>query len=171
MKTDFAKLDRAFNPNTIAVVGDSKRNNFHWLRNESTFQGKLYSVQVNPESIKGIEELGVENYTSLLDIPELVDLAIVNVPREVAPQILEDCIHKEVGAAHFFTSGFAETGTEEGMRLERLLTERAEQANFHIVGPNCRGIFNPKIGLKQIGEQYSGFAGPVGIICKAVALL
>jgi len=167
LKADFAKLDRAFNPRIIAVVGDSKKNNFHWLRNESTFKGKLYSVQVNPESIEGIKELGVENYTSLLDIPEPVDLVIVNVPREMVPQILEDCIRKEVGAAHFFASGFAETGTDEGIRLERLLTESAEQANFHIVGPNCRGIFNPKIGLKQIGEQYSGFAGQVGVIMQS----
>ena len=167
MKTDFSKLDRAFKPRCVAVVGDSKKGNFHWLRNQSAFKGKLYSVQVTPESIEGIKALGVENYTSLLDIPEPVDLAIVTVPRAVAPQILEDCIRKEVAAAHFFTSGFAETGTEEGIRLERLLTERAEQANFHLVGPNCRGIFNPRIGLKQIGEQYSGFAGAVGIISQS----
>jgi len=152
------------------VVGDSKRGDFHWLRNENTFKGKLYSVQVNPESIEGIKALGVENYTSLLDIPEPVDLVIVNVPRAVAPKILEDCIRKEAAAAHFFTSGFAETDTEEGIRLERLLTSMSEQANFHLVGPNCRGIFNPKIGLKQIGEQYSGFAGPVGIISQSGGL-
>ena len=167
MKADFSKLDRAFNPKTVAVVGDSIKSNFPWLHNESTFQGKLYSVQVNPESIEGIKALGVENYTNLLDIPEPVDYVIINVPRALAPQILDDCIRKEAGAAHFFTSGFAETTTEEGIRLERILTEKAEQANFHVVGPNCRGIFNPAIGLRQIGEQYSGFAGPVGIISQS----
>ena len=167
MEVDFSKLDRAFNPKSVAVVGDSKKGNFHWLRNESTFKGKLYSVQVNPESIEGIKELGVENYPSLLDIPGPVDYVIINTPRAIAPQILDDCIRKDVAAAHFFTAGFAETGTEEGIRLERLLTEKAEQANFHIVGPNCRGIFNPAIGLRQIGEQYSGFAGPVGIISQS----
>jgi acyl-CoA synthetase (NDP forming) len=167
LKVDFAKLDRAFNPRCIAVVGDSKKGNFHWLRNESDFQGKLYSIQVNPESIEGIKELGVENYTSLLDIPEPVDFVIVNVPREIAPQILEDCIKKKVAAAHFFSSGFAETDTEEGISLERQLTQRAEETGFHIVGPNCRGIYNPRIGLKQIAEQYSGFSGPVGLIMQS----
>jgi len=170
LKVDFAKLDRAFNPRCVAVVGDSKKGNFHWLHNQSSFEGKLYSVQVNPESIEGIKALGVENYTSLLDIPEPVDLVIVNLPRELAPRILEDCIRKEAGAAHFFSSGFAETDTEEGIRLEHVMTEMAEKANFHLVGPNCRGIFNPKIGLKQIGEQYSGFAGPVGIVSQSGGL-
>ncbi len=138
-----------------------------WLRGQSTFKGKLYSVQVNPETIKDIEALGVENYTSLLDIPEPVDLAIVAVPRRVALGVLEDCIGKKVAAAHFFTSGFAETDTEEGIKLERLLTERAEQTNFHLIGPNCMGIFNPKAGIRQIGDQYTGFAGPVGFISQS----
>ena len=138
-----------------------------WLRGQSTFEGKLCSVQIAPEEIEGIKALGVENYTSLLDIPEPVDLAIVAVPRAVAPRVLEDCIGKGVAAAHFFTSGFAETDTEEGIRLERLLTERAEQTNFHLIGPNCMGIFNPKVGIRQIGDQYTGFAGPVGFISQS----
>ena len=138
-----------------------------WLRGQSTFEGKLYSVQIAPEEIEGIKALGVENYTSLLDIPEPVDLVIVAVPRAVAPRVLEDCIGKGVAAAHFFTSGFAETDTEEGIRLERLLTERAEQTNFHLIGPNCMGIFNPQVGIRQIGDQYTGFAGPVGFISQS----
>ena len=141
MKVDFKKLDRAFNPRCVVVVGDSKKGNFHWLNNESTFTGKLYSVQVNPESIEGIKALGVENYTSILDIPEPVDLAIINLPREMAPRILDDCIQKQVAAVHFFSAGFSETNTEEGIRLEQSIKEKAEQADFHIIGPNCRGIF------------------------------
>ncbi|MBI2980315.1 MAG: CoA-binding protein [Chloroflexi bacterium] len=113
----------------MAVVGDNYRSDFRWLRAQSSFKGKLYSVQVVPEETKGIEALGVKNYASLRDIPEPVDLVIVSVPRAVAPAILEDCIAKDAAAAFFFTSGFAETDTEEGIRLERRLKERAEQAN------------------------------------------
>ena len=167
MKVDLNKLDRAFNPRCVAVVGDSGRNNFRWLQAQSSFKGKLYSIQVNPESIKGIKALGIENYTSLLDIPDPVDLAIVSVPRKVATKVLEDCIDKKVVAAHFFTSGFAETDTEEGVRLERQLTQRAEQSNFHLIGPNCMGIFNPKVGIKQTVEQYAGFCGPIGFISQS----
>ena len=87
MKADFNKLDRAFNPKCLVVIGDSSRNEFQWLRAQSTFQGKLYSVQVNPDSIEGIQALGITNYTSILDIPEPVDLAIISVPRSVVPQV------------------------------------------------------------------------------------
>lgn len=167
MKTDFTRLERALNPRCVVVVGDSKRNNFGWLRAQSTFKGKLYSVQVNPGTIEDIKALGVENYTSLLDIPEAIDLVILAVPRAAVLGVLEECIRKEVAAVHLFTAGFAETDTEEGIRLEHLLTEKAEQANLHVIGPNCFGIFNPELGLRQSEEQYTGVSGQVGFISQS----
>ncbi len=167
MKVDFAKLDRAFNPRCVVVVGDKKDSEFRWLQSQSNYKGKLYSVQISPTDIDGIETLGVKNYTSLLDIPEPIDLVIVAVPRAAAPKILADCIRKDVAAAHFFTSGFAETDTEEGIRLERLLTKMAEEANFHLIGPNCMGIFNPRIGICQGQGQYTSSTGRVGLISQS----
>jgi len=167
MKVDFKKLERAFNPRCIAVVGDKKETDYMWLRSQGTFKGKLYSVQVDSNELEGIKALGVENYKSLLDIPEPVDLVIVAVPRSVTPRILEDCIKKDVAAAHLFTSGFGETDREEGIRLERTLTDLAEQAHFHLIGPNCMGIYNPSVGLRQMMRQATDFTGSVGFISQS----
>ncbi len=167
MKTDFAKLERAFNPKCVVVVGDKGESNYMWLRGQSEFKGKLYSVQVDPKEIEGIDALGVQNFTSLMEIPEPVDLVIVAVPRPVAPRILEDCIRKDVAAAHFFTSGFAETDTEDGIRLQAALTERAEETNFHLIGPNCMGIYSPAFGIRQTPMQRTGFEGTVGFIAQS----
>jgi len=167
MKADFSRLKKAFEPECVVVVGDSKRNNFGWLRAQSTFKGKLYSVQVNPETIAGIESLGVKNYTSLTEIPDPVDLAIVAVPRAVATRVLDDCVEKGVNAVHLFTAGFGETDTEEGSQLERELIERAEKGNLQVIGPNCFGVFNPGLGLRQSEDQYAGTSGPVGLISQS----
>ena len=167
MKTDFGKLERAFNPQCVAVVGDKGESNYMWLRGQNDVRGKLYSVQVDPREIPGIEALGVQNLTSLLDIPEPVDLVIVAVPRPVAPRILADCIRKDAAAAHFFTSGFAETDTEEGIGLQRTLTEMAEEANFLLIGPNCMGIYSPAAGIRQTPMQRTGFSGTVGFISQS----
>jgi len=126
LKLDYTKLERAFNPRCVAVVGDKKEYNFMWLRTLSNFSGKVYSVQIDTEAAEKIRAMGIGNYTSLLDIPEPVDLVIVAVPRSAALSVLEDCIVKDVAAAQFFTSGFAETGTEEGIRLQDLLAERGQ---------------------------------------------
>jgi acyl-CoA synthetase (NDP forming) len=166
MSVDFARMDRAFNPKVVAVIGD-KKPGYMWLNGQIGFKGKLYSVQVDPSEFEGIKALGVQNFMSVMDIPEPVDLAIVAVPRQIAYRILEDCIRKGVAAAHFFTSGFGETDTEEGIRMGKALTERARQANFYLIGPNCMGIYNPYVGIRQTMRQRTGFKGPVGFISQS----
>ena len=160
-------LDRVFNPRTVAVIGDKRASGYSWLKNMSTFKGKLYSVQIDPGELRGIADLGVDNYPSLLHIPGPVDYVVAAVPRAIAPKIVEDCIRKEVGGVCFFTSGFAETNTEEGIRLQRLITERARETGLNIIGPNCMGIYNPGIGVRQFAGQVYGEAGPVGFISQS----
>src|SRR5690242_17095032 len=116
---DAGRLERMLNPRTVAVIGDAKVRNYRWLRSLSTFTGKVYSVQIDPNEIPGIEELGIPNYKSTVEIPDEIDYALVAVPRVAAAVVLRDCIAKEVGGVAMFTSGFAETDTEEGRSIDR----------------------------------------------------
>jgi len=161
------KLDRAFNPRSVAVVGDKMEMGYMWLRGLANFHGRVYSVQIDENELPGIEALGGKNYFSLLDIPDDVDYVIVAVPRGAAPKIVNDCIQKRVGGVMLFTSGFAETNTEEGIRLQGIITEMAREADLNLIGPNCVGIFNPKIGLRNALDQYSGDGGNVGFISQS----
>ncbi|MBN2075881.1 MAG: CoA-binding protein [Dehalococcoidales bacterium] len=165
MKVDYSKLDRAFTPKCLVVVGGNPH--WLWLRDQKNFDGKLYSVQVNPETIKDIEAAGFTNFTSVRDVPEPIDLVIMSAPRKAAVEVLRDCIAANAAAAHYFTAGFSETGQEEGIELERQLKEIADAANFHLIGPNCMGIYNPKISLGQIVWDNSGPFSPVGIISQS----
>lgn len=161
------KLDRLFNPRTVAVVGDKRANDYMWLRCQTTFKGKVYSVQIDPQEIPGIEELGFQNYSSLLSIEEPIDYVIVAVPRNVTPRIIADCVKARVGGASLFTSGFSETRTEEGRKLEQEIALIARQGGLNMVGPNCMGVFNPALGLRQDINQYSGMSGQVGFIAQS----
>jgi acyl-CoA synthetase (NDP forming) len=160
-------LDRVFNPRCVAVVGDKRANGYMWLRSLSHFSGRVYSVQVDPNELPGIKELGVQNYFSLLDVPDIIDYAVIAVPRTVATQIVRECIQKGVTGATLFTSGFSETGTEEGKQLEAVVARIAREANFNLIGPNCMGVYNPKIGLRQDLRQYWGEHGVVGFIAQS----
>ena len=142
-------------------------NGYVWLRNMSTFTGRLYSVQIDPNELRGIHELGVENYGSLLDIPEPVDYVLVAVPRGVAPRIIDDCVRKGVGGASLFTSGFSESHSRDGDDLERALVKAARDADLNLIGPNCMGVFNPALGVRQDVNQYHGQSGPVGFISQS----
>ncbi|HKV53511.1 MAG TPA: CoA-binding protein, partial [Candidatus Binataceae bacterium] len=127
----------------------------------------LYSVQIDPNEIPGIEAMGITNYKSLAEVPEPIDYAVSAVPRQVAPRILKDCVDNKVAAIGFFTSGFSETTEELGIRLERQLKETAMASEIALVGPNCMGLYNPEIGLCNFPDLNVGAAGDVCFISQS----
>jgi acyl-CoA synthetase (NDP forming) len=160
-------LARALNPRSVCVVGDKRANGYLWLRNMSTFTGTLTSVQIDPAEIPGIEALGVPNYPSLAHVPGEIDYVLCAVPRSIAPRIIADCAARHVGGVALFTSGFAETGEEEGARLQAEIGRIAREAGLALIGPNCMGVYNARLGVRQSSEQPAGEAGPVGFISQS----
>ncbi|MBV8453797.1 MAG: acetate--CoA ligase family protein, partial [Deltaproteobacteria bacterium] len=160
-------LKRGFEARTVAVIGDKRMGGYMWLRALKRFTGKLYSVQIDPNEIPGIEAMGITNYKSLAEVPEPIDYAVSAVPRQVAPRILQDCVDNKVAAIGFFTSGFSETTEELGIRLERQLKEIALASHIALVGPNCMGLYNPEIGLCNFPDLNVGGAGDVCFISQS----
>ena len=161
-------LAQAFKANTVAVIGDKRVGGYMWLRAMKPFTGKLYSVQIDPNEIPGIEAMGIVNYKSLADVPEdKIDYAVSAVPRQVAPRILKDCIDNHVGSLGFFTSGFSETTEELGIRLEGELKQMALASEIALVGPNCMGLYSPSVGLRNFPELATGAAGDVCFISQS----
>src|SRR3990170_9099242 len=167
-RSDLVKrLDRPFNPRPVAVVGDKRGMGYLWLNCMKTFVGKVYSVQVDANEIPGIEAMGVPNYRSLLEIPDKIDYVVCAVPRPVAARIIADCIEKKVGAVALFTSGFAETETDDGIAAQEQITQMAREAGLLLVGPNCMGIYNRRLGVRHSTDQVAGDAGNVGFISQS----
>ena len=160
-------LARAFDARAVAVIGDKRMGGYIWLRAMSRFSRKLYSVQIDPNEIPGIEAMGVTNCKSLAEVPEPIDYAISAVPRQIAPRILKDCVAAGVKGIGFFTSGFSETGEELGMKLERELRATATEADIALVGPNCMGLYNPSIGLCNFSDLSVGGGGDVCFISQS----
>ena len=160
-------LEQAISPRSIVVIGDKKAGGYIWLRAQSNFKGKLYSVQIDPNEIPNIEQMGITNYLNLADVPGPVDLAITAVPRPVAPIILKNCLDTGVHGVQFFTSGFSETGEETGIKLERQLKAMAEESDIALVGPNCMGLYNPAAGVCNFPGQPTGEAGDVCFISQS----
>jgi acyl-CoA synthetase (NDP forming) len=86
------------------------------------------------------------------------------VPRHVAPRVVADCVAKKVGGVSLFTSGFAETGEAEGIRLQDEIATTAREGGIVLIGPNCMGIYNRRLGVRQSVEQAAGDEGDVGFI-------
>ncbi|HVA83849.1 MAG TPA: acetate--CoA ligase family protein [Candidatus Binataceae bacterium] len=160
-------LGRAFDARAVAVIGDKRMGGYMWLRAMARFSRKLYSVQIDPNEIPGIEAMGVTNCRSLAEVPEPIDYAISAVPRQIAPRILKDCVAAGVKGIGFFTSGFSETGEELGVKLERELRTTAAESDIALVGPNCMGLYNPSIGLCNFPDLEVGGRGDVCFISQS----
>ena len=155
--TERHQLDSMFNPKSVAVVGASANPRgwggagFLGRLNRLGFEGELYPV--NP---KATEVNGLRAYPDVRSLPEPPDLVIVAIPAPGVPQVLEDCIATGVKNVHIFTSGFAETGLEEGRELDRQITEIIRRGNLRVVGPNCMGIYVPANKLTYWGALPEG---------------
>ena len=163
MAVDRDRLHRTLTPRTVAVVG-AKGPDYGWIENQREFQGPLFSVQLDENEIAEIEKRGFTNYLKLEDVPEDIDLVICAVPRNIVPFILSDAIKKGVAGMAVFTAGFAETGEEEGLKLQQAVVEMANGDGMPIVGPNCMGVYNRRLGVKFHSDVDQGDGGNVSII-------
>ncbi len=161
--------DYIFNPQSVAIVGISARKTtlpsvgerYLDALLDHGFKGKVYLV--NP---KGGKILGLKIYAHIKDIPEPIDYVISCVPAPATPQLIKDCTAKGVKVIQLFTSGFSETGTEAGRRLEKEICSLAHQGGIRIIGPNCMGVYCPKTNF----AYRAGFAkesGSVAFICQS----
>ncbi len=160
-------LEFLFHPNSIALVGITTTEPWHWTRTflegliEFEFDRPIYLV--NP---KGGEIRSRTVHTSLQDIPGRIDYVIALVNAQIAARLVEECAEKGVRAIHFCTAGFSETGEVERIKLESELVEVARRKGIRIIGPNCMGIYCPESRL-SFSPAFPKESGPVGVISQS----
>jgi acyl-CoA synthetase (NDP forming) len=161
-----AALQEMTHPRAIAVVGVARTvvgafsGIFRCVRNFG-FPGKLYPINPSADDIDGIKA-----YPSLTALPERVDLVILSVPATAAPAALRDCIASGNRNVHIFTSGFKETGEEEGIRLQAEIKRIAEEGDLNIIGPNCMGLHVPAARLLTWAAA-SDISGPIAMVSQS----
>jgi acetate---CoA ligase (ADP-forming) len=148
-------VDRLFYPKSVAVIGVSQNpDNLARIIVENLiefrFQGQISLVGKK----EGILH-GRKIYSSLDEIEEGIDVAVILTPAPAVPSILEACGRKRVGWAVIETAGFREY-SDQGAALEGEVLRIAQKRGIRIVGPNGVGLINiengfvvPFVGLKR----------------------
>jgi acyl-CoA synthetase (NDP forming) len=137
-------------PGSVAVVGASDDLG-KWggsaLRNllDGGYQGTIYPV--NP---RGGVFFGVQSYTSIAELPEAPDLALMAVGGRQVKGVLEECGRRGVKAAVVLAAGFSETGAE-GAVLEQEILEVATGYGMTLIGPNCMGLMSNQASFHATG--------------------
>ncbi len=165
-------LAQFFSPQSIAVVGASTDptklghvilNNL--LSGEFLAQGRtLYPI--NP---KAKEILGQPAYTSVMDVPDPIDLAVIAIPYPAVPAAVAECGEKGIPAAIVISAGFREAGLE-GAARERELLEVADKYGVRLIGPNCFGVIDTFTPLNATFSAGMPPSGPMGFMSQSGAL-
>jgi acetate---CoA ligase (ADP-forming) len=145
-KKSIFMLNNIFNPSSIALIGASTQPNTvgnDILKNLITegYAGNIYPINPKADSI-----LELKAYPSILDLPEIPEMAIIAVPSKIVPSVMEQIAQKGVKGVVIISAGFKEIG-EEGQELENQVAKICTQNNITLIGPNCLGVITPKIKM------------------------
>lgn len=125
---------------------------------------RIYAVNPAARAV-----MGMTCYSTVLDIPGTVDLAVIVVPAGVVPAVMRQCVQKKVRAAVVISAGFAEVD-EAGERLQAEIAGIARQGKLFFVGPNCVGHADLHSAVSSAVFTAGAGAGPLGLLTQSGTL-
>ncbi|MEM9163882.1 MAG: bifunctional acetate--CoA ligase family protein/GNAT family N-acetyltransferase, partial [Cyanobacteria bacterium P01_F01_bin.4] len=113
--------------------------------------------------------LGIKAYPTIGEISEQIDLAIIAIPAQGVPEIIDQCGIAGVKGVIILSAGFREIGVA-GIALEEAVLASARRNQVRILGPNCLGLMCPTSGLNATFAGTMARPGSVGFISQSGAL-
>ncbi|MCP4132234.1 MAG: acyl-CoA synthetase [bacterium] len=145
-------MERIFHAESIAIIGaslDEKKRGYQAIKTllETKFDGDIYPINPTIEKI-----LGLKCYTSVLEVHDRIDLALITTPSKTIPHLLEECGQKGIAGAVIIAGGFGETG-DSGKTAENEIVEIAEKYHIRLIGPNTSGMISLHDNLNLVGLE------------------
>lgn len=168
-----AALKPLFAPQSVAIVGASKtpgkqgHTALTYLK-RGGFTGKIFLINPNEREIDG-----QPCFSSISDVPEKVDCALLVIPAAASVAAVADCAKAGVRTAIVGATGYAELGTDEGRARQSKILKSARAAGMRLLGPNTNGIYNASDAFSFGYNRSHGeplMPGPVSIAAHSGAL-
>jgi acetyltransferase len=169
-------LDSFFAPKSIALIGASRDHEkipgrlLAMLR-KNEFPGRLYPVNPNYGDIDGLK-----CFSSIADVGQPIDLAIVVIPAHAVIGALEQCAAAGVRNAVIISSGFAEQGGDSAA-MQDAVAALAKRTGLRISGPNAEGFyseiqrvaatFSPTVDVKPGEPRLVATRRRIGIVAQS----
>ena len=164
-------IQSIMSPKSIAVVGATNRPGsvghavFANILNGG-YQGVLFPVNPKARSVQSVKA-----YPSLGHIPDEVDMAVIIVPAEQVPEMMEQAAAIKVKGVVVISAGFKEVGGR-GLELEKKLQAIAQKHGIRMIGPNCLGVMNtnPEVRMNASFAPKAPKPGNIAFISQSGAL-
>ena len=162
-RAETASLRHVLAPESVAVIGASRRRGtvgraiLDNIR-AGRYAGRLYTVNQRARQICGERCL-----SSVLDLPEAVDMAVIAVPAASVLDIAERCGQRGVRSLVVITSGLDTAACADLLAVCR-------RHGMRLVGPDCFGVAVPGIGLDATFAASPARPGVAGLVMQSGAL-
>jgi acyl-CoA synthetase (NDP forming) len=137
-------MEMFFDPKSIVVIGASNApfnlgaTICNMLKDYLQYAGAVYALNLKGETVNGYP-----GYSSILELPETPDLAVIIVAARNVPGIIKDCAVKGIKRIIIETAGFSEGG-EDGKAMQQEIDDIARANGIRIMGPNCLGTLSTR---------------------------
>ena len=122
---------------------------------DAGFAGTLYAVNPHDGEMGGIPLV-----TSVAELPEAPDLAVITVPAARVVQVAQECGRRGIRSLVVITSGLT-PAQESG------LLEATREGSMRLVGPNSCGLAVPGIGLEATFTVHHPSPGKTGLVVQS----
>jgi len=162
-RADVASLRHIFAPESVAVIGASRRRGtvgraiLDNIR-AAGYGGRLYTVNPRARQIGGERCLA-----SPLDLPEPADLAVIALPAAKVLDAAEQCGQRGVRSLVVVTAGLDAAQSADLLAVCR-------RHGMRLVGPDCFGVAVPGIGLDATFAVRPARPGVTGLVMQSGGL-
>jgi acyl-CoA synthetase (NDP forming) len=162
-------LNKLINPKSIVIIGASNskaKPGGSVTRNVmGSFKGELFLVNPKGEVIDGKASV-----SSLDQVPDGVDLAIIAIPAAGVYDQMKALSAKNIKTIVILTAGFGETDAK-GKAAEAALVELANAEGITMIGPNVVGVVSPAVYAKFAGILPQLKEGSIDVVSASGATI
>ena len=158
-----ASLRHVLAPESVAVIGTGQRQQTAGRAILANIRAGGYAGHLYAVTPRGRKTGGERGLTSVLDLPEPVDLAVIAVPATAVLKVAEQCGQRGVRSLVVVTSGLGRAACAELLAVCR-------RHGMRLVGPDCFGVAVPGIGLNATFAARAPRTGLAGLVLQSGGL-
>jgi len=162
-------LEYLLTPHSVALIGASDRPGSVGatvMRNliSGGFDGPVWPVNLRHDYVAGRRA-----FATVADLPETPELAVICTPAPTVPGLITQLGERGTRAAVVITAGL-DARPPGGKTYAQAMLEAARPYTLRILGPNCLGLLQPRIGLNASFAHTQALKGNLAFVAQSGAL-
>ena len=162
-RADVASLRHIFAPESVAVIGASRRRGTVGRAILDNIRAAGYRGRLSVVNPRAAQVGGEPSLASPLDLPEPADLAVIAVPAARVLEVAAQCGQRGVRSLVVITSGLDPTQSAGLLAICR-------GHGMRLVGPDCFGVSMPGLGLDATFAARPARPGVAGLVMQSGGL-